>query len=195
MAEPARHATLSATDYLAFERAAEERHEFIGGEIFAMVGGTFEHSILTSNLSRCLGNALASSACVVCSPDMRVKIEASGRYTYADATVVCGPPRFDDERRDTLLNPTVLFEVLSDSTESYDRGEKFEQYRTVPSLTDYVLVAQRRPLVEHFHCQDGGWLLRPLGLGDMLTLGALGCAIAIDEIYRRVFDRAEGAAG
>jgi Uma2 family endonuclease len=120
---------------------------------------------------------------------MRVKIEASERYTYADVAVVCGTPRFDDGRRDTLLNPSVLFEVLSDSTESYDRGEKFAHYRTIPSLTDYVLLSQKQVLVEHFQRQDdGGWLLRALGPGDSLALPSIGCEVAVDGFYRKVFE-------
>jgi Uma2 family endonuclease len=98
---------------------------------------------------------------------MRIKIEASERYTYADIAVGCGAPRFEDNRRDTLLNPSALFEILSPSTESYDRGEKFAHYRTIPSLTDYVLVSQKQVLVEHFQRQDdGNWLLRALGPGS-----------------------------
>jgi Uma2 family endonuclease len=125
---------------------------------------------------------------------MRIKVEASGRYTYADVVVVCGAPRFEDDRRDSLLNPSALFEVLSPSTESYDRGEKFAHYRTLPSLADYVLVSQKQVLVEHFQRQDdGGWLLRALGPGERLALPSLGCEVAVDALYSKVLDeRSEG---
>lgn len=189
MAEPLAIPRVSALDYLAFEREAPERHELIDGEIVDMAGGTYEHNLISSNLTRRLGNALEGGSCAVLSSDMKVRLEAYDEYSYADATVVCGLPRFEDNHRDTLLNPTALFEVLSDSTEGYDRGEKFARYRTIPSLREYVLVAQKKVQVEHFHRQDdGGWLLRVLGPGDHLALPSLGCEIAVDEIYLKVFD-------
>lgn len=190
MAQATQATTVTVADYLAFERASEQRHEFIDGQIVAMTGGTFEHAVIAGNVARELGNALGDRPCWVCPADMRIKIEASERYTYADVAVVCGTPRFEDDRRDTLLNPTALFEVLSDSTESYDRGEKFAQYRTLESLTDYVLVSQKQALVEHFQRQpDGGWLLRALGPGERLALPSLGCEVAVDAFYLKVFHR------
>ena len=193
MAQAIQPRAISAADYLAFERASEERHELIDGQIVAMTGGTFEHAVIAGNVARELGKALRDRPCWVCPADMRIKIEASERYTYADAAVVCGTPRFEGDRRDTLLNPTALFEVLSDSTESYDRGEKFAHYRTLASLADYVMVAQKQVLVEHFQRQpDGGWLLRALGLGERLALPSLGCEVAVDAFYLKVFgDRGE----
>ncbi len=193
MADPARQHLVSPAEYLAFERAAEERHELIDGHVVAMTGGTFAHTVIAGNVARVLGNALHDLPCWVCPADMRVKIEASERYTYADVTVVCGSPVFEDARTDNLLNPSVLIEVLSDSTESYDRGEKFAHYRTIPSLTDYVLVSQKQVLVEHFQRQDdGGWLLRALGPGEALVLPSLGCEVAVDGFYRKVFAESSG---
>ena len=120
---------------------------------------------------------------------MKIRIEAMNRCTYADVPVVCGSPQFLDEKRDALLNPTAIFEMLSDSTESYDRGEKFAGYRTLPSLQEYVLVSQKQKLVEHFHRQsDGSWLLRVSGAGESVSLPSLGCELAVDEIYLKVFD-------
>jgi Uma2 family endonuclease len=120
---------------------------------------------------------------------MRIHLEARNRSTYADVPVVCGPPQLMGEKRDTLLNPTAIFEVLSDSTESYDRGEKFAGYRTLPSLQEYVLVSQKQKLVEHFHRQaDGSWLLRVSGPGESVSLPSLGCELAVDEIYFKVFE-------
>lgn len=191
MAEPVRRPYVTAAEYLAFERAAEERHEYIDGEIVAMAGGTSEHSLIAANLVAELRAALRERPCRAYSSDLRVKIESSQSYTYPDVSVVCGPPRFEDAKRDVLLNPLAIFEVLSDSTEGYDRGEKFAHYRTVPSLADYVLVSQRSALVEHYHRQaDGTWLLRALGPGERLVLESLG-EVAVDEIYLKVFEKVE----
>lgn len=194
MAEATRTSIASPADYLAFERTAVERHEYIDGQIVAMTGGTFEHAVIAGNITATLGEALRERACWVCPVDMRIKIETSERYTYADVAVVCGTPRFEGDRRDTLLNPTALFEVLSDSTESYDRGEKFAHYRTLPSLADYVLVSQKQILVEHFQRQAGGnWLLRALGPGERLALPSLGCEVALDRLYLKVFAEQGGS--
>lgn len=177
---------VSPEEYLAFERAAEERHELVHGRIVAMSRGTFKHSLITSNLVAALVIALRERACMVLSPDMRIK--TADRYTYADVSVVCGPVELEDNHRDTLLNPTVIIEVLSPSTEAYDRGDKFASYRTLNSVTDYVLVAQDKIRVEHFHRQpDSSWPLTECSQGDRLVLDRLGCAIAIDDIYRNIF--------
>jgi len=193
MAQAVQPTIVSPADYLTFERASEERHEYIEGQIVLMTGGTFTHAVIEGNIAGELHQALRDRPCWVCPADMRLKIEESERYTYADIAVVCGAPRFEDDRQDTLLNPSALFEVLSPSTESYDRGEKFGQYRTIPSLTDYVLVSQKQVLVEHFQRQgDGSWLLRALGPGERLALPSPGCEVAVDGLYLKVFpDRAE----
>lgn len=191
MAEPLAKPRVSALDYLAFERQSAERHELIDGEIVDMSGGTREHSVIAINLAGELRSALKRSPCQVFNTDLRVRVRAQGTefYTYPDLSVACEAPQFEDEQGDTLLNPTALFEVLSDSTEGYDRGEKFARYRTIPSLQEYVLVAQKKVQVEHFHRQDDvGWLLRVLGPGDHLALPSLGCEIAVDEIYLKVFE-------
>jgi Uma2 family endonuclease len=179
---------ISTAEYLELERAAEERHELIDGEMFAMAGGSEEHSLIAANVCSELRGALRPKPCKVYTSDMRIRIETMNRCTYADVTAVCGPPRFLDEKRDTLLNPTAVFEVLSDSTESYDRGEKFAGYRTLPSLQEYVLVSQKQELVEHFHRQaDGSWLLRVYGAGESVSLPSLACELAVDEVYLKVF--------
>lgn len=189
MADPARKDVVSAADYLAFERGSEERHELIDGHVVAMTGGTFAHAVIAGNVAGELRQALGDRPCWVCPADMRVKIEASERYTYADVAVVCDAPVFEDDRQDTLLNPSVLIEVLSDSTESYDRGEKFAHYRTLPSLTDYVLVSQKQVLVEHYHRQaDGNWLLRAHAPGDVLTIPSLGIEVGVDRFYLKALD-------
>lgn len=187
MAQPAAKRNLTPEQYLAFERSSEERHEYAGGEVLAMTGGSLAHNLIVGNLVAELRSALRSRGCFVCPSDMRVKITASERYTYPDVTVVCGEPELEDEQRDTLLNPTPLVEVLSDSTESYDRGETFAHYRRLPSLTDYLLVAQTEILVEHFARQpDGSWLLRTYGPGETLALPSLGCELLLSEIYLNV---------
>lgn len=194
MAEPIARPYATPDEYLRFEREAPERHELIDGEIVAMSGGTFEHALIAGNATTALGNTLRGRACFVCSPDMRIKVEALERYTYPDVSVVCGTPAFEDDRRDTLLNPVALFEVLSDSTESDDRGEKFAGHRTLSSLVDYVLISQKSVLVEHYtRHDDGSWLLRAHGPGERIRLPGLGCELAVDEIYLKVFAPADSA--
>ena len=194
MAQATQPTIVSPAEYLTFERDSEERHEFIDGRIAALTPGNFEHAVIAGNVAGELGMALRDRRCWVCPAGMRIKIEASERYTYADVAVVCSTPRFEDDRQDTLLNPSALFEVISPSTESYDRGEKFAHYRTIPSLTDYVLVSQKQVLGEHFQRQeDGGWLLRALGRGERLAFPSLGCEVAVDGFYLKVFeDQSEG---
>ncbi len=190
MAEALTRMRLTVAEYLALERSSPlERHEYCDGEVFAMSGGSLRHSLLATNAGAELRQALRGGSCLVLNSDIRVKIQASGRYTYADVTVVCATPELEDDFRDTLLNPVVLIEVLSPATESYDRGEKFAQYRTIPALQEYVLVSQKEVLVEHFRRQPNGtWLLTVLGQGDRLRLSAVEAEIAVDEIYLRAFD-------
>lgn len=184
---------MSPEEYLSFERASEVRHEYVNGEVFAMAGGTREHSLIAGNCIRELGNALRDKPCEVHGSDLRIKIEATNRYVYPDASVVCGDTRFEDLARDTVLNPVVVVEVLSDSTEAYDRGEKFEQYRTIGSLEDYVIVSQKKVRVEHFvRRDDGRWMLAVLGSGDRLELGSIDCEVAVDELYSKVFAQSSG---
>lgn len=176
---------VSPEEYLARERVAGERHELVRGRIVAMAGGTRTHSLIAARLIAALGRALGDRPCEFYTSDMRIK--TADRYTYADVSVVCGPPELEDPQQDTLLNPTVIIEVLSPSTEAYDRGEKFASYRTLHSLTDYILVAQDAIRVEHFHRQpDSSWLLTEHGQGARLVLDRIDCAIAIDDIYRNV---------
>jgi Uma2 family endonuclease len=188
MAEPAERLKMTAAEYLAYERSCSEaKHEYVDGELFAMSGGTREHSLIGANIVRELGNALADTPCKVHGSDMRVGA-ANGSYHYPDASVVCERPRFEDEIRDVLLNPSLIVEVLSDSTERYDRAGRFAHFRTIESLTDYVLVSQHAPLVEHYRrLPDGAWRYRPLGPGESLELGDHGASIALERIYLKVF--------
>lgn len=180
---------MTREEFLAFERASELKHEYWDGELYAMSGGTLEHSQIQTNISIALGIALRDRPCIALNSDMRVRIPVGDRYVYPDGVVVCGAAEVEDDEKDTLVNPSVLFEVLSDSSESFDRGRKFEGYQTIATLTDYVLVAQDRVRIEHFQRRgDGSWLLRILGRGDKLTLETAGCELLVDDIYLKVFD-------
>ena len=151
---------LTPEQYLEVERAAQFRSEYYNGRMYAMSGGTHPHAIVIGNLARELGVALKKGPCVVTTSDMRVRVSKTGLYTYPDIVVVCDPPRYGDGRHDTVLNPALIVEVLSPSTEAYDRGFKFAQYRTLESLQEYALVSQSEPRVEIFRRQPSGdWLL------------------------------------
>jgi Uma2 family endonuclease len=139
---------LSPEEYLAQERLAECRSEYLRDEVFAMARTSYEHALIKDNLAREAGNQLENGPCRVVTSDLRVKVDASGLYTYPDIVIVCDEPEFEDAAFDTLLNPRAIVEVLSDSTEKYDRGVKFGHYRQLRSLQEYVLVAQDRLLVE-----------------------------------------------
>lgn len=189
MGQPALDIGLSPADYLAFERTSEMKHEYADGEIFAMSGGTREHSLLAGNILGELRLALLERRCEVYTSDMRVQIPSTRRYVYPDVSVVCSQPLFADDERDTLLNPSVVVEVLSDSSESYDRGDKFAQYRTLASIKEYVLVSQKTVLIEHFRRHtDGTWVFSVLGPGERLVLPTIECSIEVDRAYLKVFD-------
>jgi Uma2 family endonuclease len=174
-------------EYLELERKAKSKSEYLNGRILAMAGASVEHNTITSNLVRSLGNAFLGRPCRVFSSDMRVKVSATGLYTYPDVLALCGDLLFDDLHRDTIANPAVIIEVLSPSTEAYDRGEKFAHYRRLDSLTDYVLVTQDKILVEHFVRQGSLWVLDEKGtLEDTLHLTSIGCDLQLGEIYDKV---------
>jgi Uma2 family endonuclease len=184
---------LSEAEYLEIERRAEIKSEFLDGEMFAMSGGTRGHSLIASNLIREFSLQLKGRPCIAYTSDLRVKIQAVGLYTYPDLSVVCGDQKFEDERDDILLNPTVIAEVLSDSREAYDRGKKFEMYRQIPSLREYLLVSQRKPQIEQYIRQNNGeWLLRDVQqMTARMELPSLGISISLAE----VFDKVEFATG
>lgn len=186
-AEAAQKQTLTPAEYLAAERSSPLKHEYCDGEVFAMAGASEAHNLIVANVVGEMRSALRQRPCKVYPSDMRVKVPATGLYTYPDASITCDRPQFEDDEDDTLLNPQVIFEVLSDSTEDYDRGTKFKNYRSIPSLRDYVLVSQREVLVEHFVRQaDGSWLLREYRTGARVELTATGCAVEVDELYLKV---------
>jgi Uma2 family endonuclease len=174
-------------EYLALERAADYKSEYVAGEIFAMSGASEDHNTIAGNIFRLLGNQFQGRPYRVYISDMRVQVAATGMYTYPDVVAVCGPREFAGAHRDTLLNPTVIIEVLSPSTELYDRGAKFDHYWRLPSLTEYVLVAQDQVRVEHFARQGDGWLLTVArSLDETLRLPALDAVLPLAAIYENV---------
>ena len=179
---------LTPVEYLALERRAETKSQYYRGEMFAMAGVSREHNLIGGNILAELHRQLRGRDCEVYGSDMRVKVSPTGLYTYPDLVVACGHPQFEDDELDTLLNPIVLFEILSPATADYDRGGKFAQYRRLPSLAEYVLVSQDRPLVEHYVRQaHDQWLLsEQAALSDALLLPSIGCQLPLAEIYLKV---------
>ena len=188
MAYPSRKHRWTAEEYLAFERQSPTRHELIDGEIYDMAGASLEHNTINANVVMTLGVQLRGQACRVLSSDMRVKL-GKANYSYPDIVVVCGKPEFEDKTADTLINPTVVFLILSPTTERYDRGEKFQHYRALSALQAYILVSQDAPRLEVYTRQpDGGWALAEyVGLDQRLTIPAIGCDVALTDVYDRVF--------
>lgn len=180
-------ARLTAQEYLEIERAAPTKSEFFDGEMFAMAGGSPRHSRIGTNVTAEFGNKLRGKKCVPYNADLRILIERTGLFTYPDLSVICGPLQFG-AGDDTVTNPTLLVEVLSPSTEAYDRGQKFLHYRQIPSLQEYLLVSQSEPLLELFTRQSGGeWVLRQAsGLAARLEIPTLEIAIELAEIYAGV---------
>ncbi|HEX8146127.1 MAG TPA: Uma2 family endonuclease [Pyrinomonadaceae bacterium] len=181
---------LTPGEYLAVERQNEYRSEYIDGEMVAMTGASRRHNIIAVNITSSLDRQLADRPCEIYAGDMRVRI-ASRReyaYTYPDVVVVCGEPQFEDEHLDTLLNPTVIVEVLSESTERYDRGKKFSFYRAIESLAEYVLVAQDEFKVEQYvQRPDGRWLLSDhSSLETVVELASVKCSLALRDVYKKV---------
>ncbi len=184
MASVAKTSWIRPEDYLERERAAQYKSEYRNGQVFAMSGASRPHNLLATNLTRLLGNQLDRPRCELYIADMRVRVQRTGSYLYPDLVVVCGGPRFEDGVFDTLLNPTVIVEILSPSTEGRDRGIKFADYREIDSLTDYILVAQDETLVERYARRDDGWAITFLRKPDeILRLESIGCEVAIRDIY------------
>ena len=179
---------MTEAEYLAIERPALFKSEFHDGEMFAMAGGSPMHSLIAANVIRALGNRLAGRGCLTFTSDLRVKVEMTGLNTYPDVSVACGEMRFADGEEDTLVNPTLLAEVLSDATESYDRGDKFEHYRRIPSLQAFLLVSQRKPALELFlRGSSGQWTLHEAaGLEAMLEIPPLQLTLPLQEVFANI---------
>lgn len=189
MSEPAARHRYSYADYLAFEEASNVKHEFFAGEIYALAGGSPEHAALAVRVAVALVAAIGDRPCHVFSSDLRVRVLATGLATYPDVTVVCGPLERDPESRVTVTNPSLVAEVLSNSTEDYDRGEKLEQYKRIPSLRECLLVSHREPRIDLWRKRStGGWERHTAGRGERLRLDSLECEIAVDDVYRGGLD-------
>jgi Uma2 family endonuclease len=178
----------SPEDYLAFERTSDTKHEYLAGTIYAMSGGSARHNRIAGSTYAALYAQLRRRNCTVYPSDMRVKAVQTGLYTYPDITIVCGNEQFEDAKEDSLVNPTIIIEVLSPSTEKYDRGKKFQHYRTILSLREYILIAQDSYHVERFLRQsDNTWILSestdPTGIIALTTIHAV---LNVEEIYEKV---------
>lgn len=175
-------------EYLTFERASATKHEYLNGEISATGRVSARHVLIVTNLVGELGVQLKAGPCNVYSAALRVRTAPAGLYTYPDVIVLCDEPRFSDEQDDTLSNPALIIEVLSDSTKDYDRGGKFEQYRTIDSFVEYLLIAQDRPHVEHDTRQpDGSWVLHETNsLEDTIQLKSVQCSLRMADIYSKI---------
>lgn len=197
MSLPQSHTRYSVEKYLAMERGSEERHEYLDGEIYEMAGESPAHGAVCTNLTRIISTQLIGSPCQVFSKDMKVRSGPAprpgqtpkGLYSYPDLLVVCGELKFHDEHRDVLLNPAVIIEVLSPATEAFDRGEKWTRYQTwLPELSDYLLVSQSKPQLDHFHRRTGSEWFYTLAnrLDGSLHIASIDCTLQLSEVYDRI---------
>lgn len=178
----------TSAEYLEFERQSEVKHELIDGEIFEMAGATKRHTLISANLLRSIGNQLFERDCNAYGSDMRVKISATEKYTYPDVVAVCGEEFFEDSTEDTLLNPMLIIEVLSKSTEGYDRGAKFEYYQTIESFQEYVLISPEPFRVEQFvRKSKNEWTYFEFrSAEDVVKLHSINCEIVLKDIYHKI---------
>ena len=181
------HPVFTDTDYLTFERFAQERHEFLDGSVYAMEGESPNHSTICFNLYGSIYSQLRGKRCRGYSPNMKVATNEAGLFSYPDLIIVCGQPKYHDKTSDVVTNPTVIFEVLSPSTESYDRGEKFLRYtNNIATLEDYVLISQQSAHVEHYSKASGWKKMEIDGLDSTLLLETVECKVALAELYDRI---------
>jgi Uma2 family endonuclease len=178
----------SPEEYLALERVDKYKNEYLAGRIYAMSGGTPTHAAIAMNVGGEIRTQLKGSECRVFSSDLKVRSGASTLFAYPDVTVVCGNLEYHDSKADVITNPVVIVEVLSDSTEAFDRGDKFINYRQIESLADYLLVSQTGCLVEHYtKLPDGKWILNPVsGLESEIEIRSIGCTLRLSEIYDKI---------
>lgn len=180
---------VSPEEYLALERKAEFKSEYVDGVIYAMAGGSRSHHLLAGNMLTALNIELRHTSCEVYGSDLKVHAPASGKFFYPDVTVGCGKLEFLDDKKDALLNPVLLIEVLSESTSAYDRGKKFQYYQEIESFREYLLVSQDEPIIERFVRQPGrDWLYTKFeGLDAAIELQTVGCRLELKDIYAKVF--------
>ncbi len=178
----------SIVDYLTYEDESQEKHEYHDGYIVSMAGGTWNHGVISANTISAINNRLKNKNCTASTSDVKVSAQKVNNYYYPDGLVICGKPRFEGNRKDIILNPTLIVEVLSKSTESYDRGEKFAMYRTIPSLQEYVLVSQKTEHIESFFKNEQGvWqLAEAKGTEGILPLYSLEIELPLADVYRKV---------
>ena len=187
MASIAARTYLTSEEYLAFERKATTKHEYLAGKIVAMSGASFAHNFITGDIFGELRAQLQGGKCKAATSNMRVKVSKTGSYFYPDVVVFCGEPQAEDNRSDTLLNPTAIIEVLSPSTEAYDKGEKFARYQQLVSLQEYVLVSQDHVRVQHYLRRETQWLQTEFReLNDVMPLNSIECTLCLRDIYSRV---------
>ncbi len=179
---------ITEAEYWALEVDSPVKHEYYDGDIYAMAGGSHEHALIAANAVGSLFASLRDKRCRVVGSDQHVKVAATGLNTYPDVTVFCPPTRFDPHHQATLLNPTVLIEVLSPSTRDYDKGGKFDNYKQITSLCDYLLISTDKTQVEHYHrLENGDWLLHTAAsLKDAITLTSIDAELPLNELYDRV---------
>jgi len=179
---------ISPEEYLELEYTNDHRHEYVAGEIYAMSGGSWNHSVIISNTNRSLGNQLEEKACMSLASDMRLHVASAKAYRYPDVMVVCGDPQFHNDRTDIITNPTVLIEVLSQSTASIDHIEKKYEYFQIPSVKEYLLISQDQPHIERYLRQDNDSLLNNTvsGLGATIELTSLNCTLKLSDVYQNV---------
>ena len=184
---PAHRTRFTEDEYLALERASQTRHELVDGQIVAMAGGSPRHSLIALNVAAVLRAALRDRPCAVLGSDMAVNIAAAGAYVHPDVTVVCGEVELGPKRPAGVRNPVLVVEVLSRSTKGYDLGDKFDLFRRLPSLVDFLAVRQNERLVQHFHRTDvGRWLVVEVEGDGVVELGGMGIALPLREIYEKI---------
>ena len=187
MSSLAAETLLTPEEYLTLERKATVKSEYLSGQVLAMSGASNAHNLITLDIGTELNIQLRGRECLVYTNDMRIRTSSKGAYFYPDVVVVCGKPRFEDNVFDTLLNPMLVIEVLSPSTEAYDKGEKFRHYQELASLQEYILVSQDRIRVEHYRLVKTQWVQTEMrGLEDVLSLNSIRCELPLQDIYRRV---------
>jgi Uma2 family endonuclease len=188
--------SMTVEEYLAFEETSPIKHEYFAGRIVALAGGNEAHAIISSNINALLNTQLRERPCTVYTSDMKVRAEQPRKYLYPDISVVCGQPRYEDTKRRVLLNPTIIVEVLSASTERFDRGVKFQWYRSIASVQEYLLVSQDARYIDHYQRQsDNLWSLSSAGIEDeTLYLPSINGTLRLDDIYAKVnFDPEDAA--
>jgi Uma2 family endonuclease len=189
MASAKTYPTISVAEYLELERASEIRHEYLDGQVYVMAGESPRHSKICYSLYGMTHRELRGKSCTGFSPNMKIAVNNKGLYAYPDLAIVCGEPKYHDKKGDVLLNPTMIFEVLSPSTQHYDRGEKFLRYTNyIKSLTDYILISQDKPLVEHFSRQpDNSWQSVIIqGAEAILPLATINANLQLSELYEGI---------